>query len=222
MLVLWSTLGRCWMVSCVRGETGECWWLWEWEDERLLDCSVPGESTRKGFFSSLPNSPNPAFHPAQEDGLLPSLPGLQMGACSTVVEARMDFSRSLSRSRSRSRSRSDTDDPDCLVMCVGPPETQPKGCERAADTAIPLGNSACSSHRCVCRVDKEWLHPRSPEAGQTRATSVTKPRQIMEELSWHRLQGVTFHRAVCFEERGGKARKPSTSRKTGSQCLSEN
>lgn len=27
MLVLWSTLGRCWMVSCVRGETGECWWL---------------------------------------------------------------------------------------------------------------------------------------------------------------------------------------------------
>lgn len=27
MLVLWSTLGRCWMVSWVRGETGECWWL---------------------------------------------------------------------------------------------------------------------------------------------------------------------------------------------------
>lgn len=53
MLVLWSTLGRCWMVSWVRGETGECWWLWEWEDERLLDCSVPGESTRKGFFSSV-------------------------------------------------------------------------------------------------------------------------------------------------------------------------
>lgn len=24
MLVLWSTLGRCWMVSWVRGETGEC------------------------------------------------------------------------------------------------------------------------------------------------------------------------------------------------------
>lgn len=27
MPVLWSTLGRCWMVSWVRGETGECWWL---------------------------------------------------------------------------------------------------------------------------------------------------------------------------------------------------
>lgn len=27
MPVLWSTLGRCWMVSWVRGDTGECWWL---------------------------------------------------------------------------------------------------------------------------------------------------------------------------------------------------
>lgn len=157
-----------------------------------------------------------------EDGLLPSLPGLQMGACSTVVEARMDFSRSLSRSRSRSRSRSDTDDPDCLVMCVGPPETQPKGSERAADTAIPPGNAACSSYCCVCRADKERLHPRSPGAGQTRATSGTNPRQTMEWLSWCRLQGMTFHRAACFGEEGGKTRNPSTSRRRGSQSLSEN
>lgn len=63
MLVLWSTLGRCWMVSWVRGETGECWWLWECEDERLLGCSVPGESTRKGCLSSLSNSPDPTFQP---------------------------------------------------------------------------------------------------------------------------------------------------------------
>lgn len=27
MFVLCSTLGRCWMFSWVRGETGECLWL---------------------------------------------------------------------------------------------------------------------------------------------------------------------------------------------------
>lgn len=76
MLVLCSTLGLCCKASWVRGEMGECWWVWE--AGRLL-----------------PPAP-----------LLCSVPGLQMGACSTVVvDVRMD----LSRSRSRSRSRSDDD-----------------------------------------------------------------------------------------------------------------
>lgn len=83
MLVLWSTLGRCWMVSWVRGETGECWWLWEWEDERLLDCSVPGESTRKGFFSSLPDSPHPTStqHRSHGGGWTPPQPTWSPDRC---------------------------------------------------------------------------------------------------------------------------------------------
>lgn len=49
--------------------------------------------------------PTPA--PGARAGGSAVLPGLQMGACSTVVvEVRMDFSRSRSRSRSRSLSRS--------------------------------------------------------------------------------------------------------------------
>jgi len=82
MPVLCSTLGLCWMASWLRGEMGECWWEWEWEAGRL----------------PLPPPPPPPPPP-----LLCSVPGLQMGACSTVaVDVRMDFSRSRSRSRSLS------------------------------------------------------------------------------------------------------------------------
>jgi hypothetical protein len=46
MLVLCSTLGLCCKASWVRGEMGECWWVWE--AGRLLPpapllCSVPGD-----------------------------------------------------------------------------------------------------------------------------------------------------------------------------------
>lgn len=53
--VLWRTLGRCWTFSWVRGDTGECWWLYDWEGVLtplllLLPklCSVP-----KGKFHSM-------------------------------------------------------------------------------------------------------------------------------------------------------------------------
>lgn len=46
--VLWRTLGRCWTFSWVRGDTGECWWLYDWEGVLTLLllllpklCSVP-------------------------------------------------------------------------------------------------------------------------------------------------------------------------------------
>jgi len=91
--------------------------------------------------------PPPSKAPGRGASTLPSLPGLQIGACSTVVDTRMDFSRSLSRSRSRSRSRSD--DPDCLVKCVGPPETQQKGNERAANR-VTLHRECCLSFTLLC------------------------------------------------------------------------
>ena len=112
MPVLCSTLGLCWMASWVRGEMGECWWEWEWEAGRLpplppplpppppLLCSVPGGNKPWG----QRDGPRAAAGtPGVRAGGSDVLPGLQMGACSTVVaDARMDFSRSRSRSRSLS------------------------------------------------------------------------------------------------------------------------
>lgn len=49
--VLCRTLGRCWTFSWVRGDTGDCWWLYCWGADLpllllLLDklCSVPGKT----------------------------------------------------------------------------------------------------------------------------------------------------------------------------------
>lgn len=118
MPVLCSTLGLCCRASWVRGEIGECWWAWLWVAGRLLLlpvpllplpplCSVPGDR-RLGQRGGLvwPLDPGP--------GRGRRLPGLQMGACSTVVvDVRMDLSRS--------RSRSDEDMAAGFVKCVGPP-----------------------------------------------------------------------------------------------------
>lgn len=52
--VLCRTLGLCCTLSWVRGDTGECWWLYEWEGLTLLLlppelCSVP----RKNEYNHL-------------------------------------------------------------------------------------------------------------------------------------------------------------------------
>lgn len=79
----------------------------------------------------------------------------------------------------------------------------------------PLRNPACSSQRFVCRADKEQLHPRSPGAGQMGATSATKPGQIMEQLSWCCLQGMTYHKATFQLPCWGRSGKSKEAQQAG-------
>lgn len=66
-----------------------------------LLCTWWGQAAASGGQASR----GPRGPPEAGAGTSDALPGLQMGACSTVaVDVRMDFSRSRSRSRSRSLS----------------------------------------------------------------------------------------------------------------------
>lgn len=160
--------------------------------------------------------PQPYFQPARGAGrgarLLPTLPGLQMGACSTVVDARMDFSRSLSRSRSRSLS--DTDDPDCLVMCVGPPETQVKGSERAAGTAIPpREHRLLFASLALQRNSSIQGHPEQDRQGRVCQNPGKSHNSHPGAIS--SFQGTTFQQADCqlpLSGRRGKSKEAPNKR----------
>ena len=155
------------------------------------------ENTKKGFFSSLFYSPNPTCTQQGPQDMAPV-------SCPTYLVSRWVHVPPWWRPGWIFHVPSPVPAPvpartpmiPTVWSCAwGLLKRNQKAVKGQQTERLPAGNTACSSRRCVCRADKERLHPRSPGVGQMGATGVTKPGQITH-LSWHCLQHMTFHKAV--------------------------